>query len=107
MTEVLSYLRSRQEFWKRMLREMVEIESPSDDAAAVTRMSEWVAERVAPYAGVKFFPGKPYGKHLRCEFKLKGAPADRRVLGLGHLDTVWPIGTLKTMPFHEADGRLY
>lgn len=90
-----------------MLREMVEMESPSDDAAAVTRMAEWVAERVAPYASVRFFPGKPYGKHLRCEFKLKGAPADRRVLGLGHLDTVWPIGTLKTMPFREADGCLY
>lgn len=90
-----------------MLREMVEIESPSDDAAAVTRMAEWVAERVAPYARVKFFPGEPYGKHLRCEFKLKGAPADRRALALGHLDTVWPIGTLKTMPFHEAEGRLH
>lgn len=90
-----------------MLREMVELESPSDNAAAVTRMAEWVAERVAPHARVKLFPGKPYGKHLRCEFKLKGAPADRRVLALGHLDTVWPIGTLRAMPFREADGRLH
>lgn len=65
MSEVLSYLNTRQEAWKSMLREMVEIESPSDDAAAVTRMAEWVADRVAPYASVKFFPGGPYGKHLR------------------------------------------
>ncbi|MCC6262811.1 MAG: M20 family metallopeptidase [Bryobacterales bacterium] len=107
MMEVLSYLRSRQEAWKRMLREMVELESPSDDAAAVTRMAEWVAERVSPHGRVKLFPGKPYGKHLRCDFKLKGAPADRRVLALGHLDTVWPVGALRTMPFREAEGRLY
>ncbi|MDZ7638667.1 MAG: M20 family metallopeptidase [Bryobacterales bacterium] len=107
MTEVLSYLRSRQEYWKGLLREMVEIESPSDDAAAVTRMAEWVAERVSPFAKLKLFPGKPYGKHLRCEFKLKGAPKDRRVLALGHLDTVWPVGTLKTMPFREEGGLLY
>lgn len=107
MTEILSYLRSREDSWKRMLREMVEIESPSDDAAAVTRMAEWVAERVSPHARVKLFPGKPFGKHLRCEFKLKRTPADRRVLALGHLDTVWPVGTLKTMPFREENGRLY
>lgn len=107
MTEILSYLRSREDSWKRMLREMVEIESPSDDAAAVTRMAEWVAERVAPHARVKLFDGKPFGKHLRCEFKLKRAPADRRVVAIGHLDTVWPVGTLKTMPFREEAGCVY
>jgi glutamate carboxypeptidase len=26
---------------------------------------------------------------------------------LGHLDTVWPLGTLKTMPFRNAEGRLW
>jgi glutamate carboxypeptidase len=107
MTEVLSFLQEQQGAWKAMLREMVELESPSEDAAAVTRMAEWVAERVAPHGKVKLFPGGPYGKHLRCEFKLKGAPKDRRILALGHCDTVWPVGTLKTMPFREADGRLY
>lgn len=90
-----------------MLREMVELESPSEDAAAVTRMAEWVADRVSPYASVKFFPGGRFGKHLRCNFKLKGAPRDRRILALGHNDTVWPHGTLATMPFREEHGRLY
>lgn len=107
MIDALSYLRSREEFWKKMLREMVEIESPTEDAAAVSRMGEWVAERAAPYARVKFFQGKPYGKHLRCEFKLKRAPAGRRILVLGHLDTVWPAGTIGTMPYREEHGRLY
>jgi glutamate carboxypeptidase len=107
MPEMISYLESRQEYWKAMLREMVEIESPSDDPAAVTRMAEWVADRVAPYASVKFFPGGPFGKHLRCKFKLKGAPRDRRILALGHCDTVWPHGTLASMPFREEDGKIY
>jgi glutamate carboxypeptidase len=26
---------------------------------------------------------------------------------LGHLDTVWPLGTLKTMPWREEDGRYW
>jgi glutamate carboxypeptidase len=30
-----------------------------------------------------------------------------RVMGVGHSDTVWPVGTLKTMPWREADGRLW
>ena len=90
-----------------MLREMVEIESPTDDAAAVTRMAEWVAERVAPYATVRLSSGRPYGKNLRCEFKLKGAPPDKRILALGHCDTVWPVGTLKKMPFREESGVIY
>lgn len=107
MTDVLAYLETRADAWKAMLREMVEMESPSDDAAAVTRMAEWVADRVAPFASVKFFPGGAYGKHLRCNFKLKGAPRDRRILAVGHCDTVWPQGTLATMPFREEAGKVY
>lgn len=107
MTDVLAYLETRADAWKAMLREMVEIESPSEDGAAVTRMAEWVADRVAPFASVKFFPGGAYGKHLRCNFKLKGAPRDRRILAVGHCDTVWPQGTLATMPFREEAGKIF
>jgi glutamate carboxypeptidase len=32
---------------------------------------------------------------------------DKPVLLLGHLDTVWPLGTLRTMPWREKDGRFY
>jgi glutamate carboxypeptidase len=33
--------------------------------------------------------------------------APERILLLGHLDTVWPLGTLKTMPWRMRDGRLW
>jgi glutamate carboxypeptidase len=29
------------------------------------------------------------------------------MLGVGHSDTVWPLGTLKTMPWRESGGRLW
>jgi glutamate carboxypeptidase len=35
------------------------------------------------------------------------AESARRILLLGHLDTVWPLGTLKTMPCRVAEGRLW
>jgi glutamate carboxypeptidase len=33
--------------------------------------------------------------------------SQKPVLLLGHLDTVWPLGTLKTMPWREANGKYW
>ncbi len=30
-----------------------------------------------------------------------------QILALGHSDTVWPVGTLATMPFRQKNGRLW
>jgi glutamate carboxypeptidase len=48
----------------------------------------------------------PHG-HVRCEFALPGSKKEGRILALGHSDTVWPLGTLRTMPFRQARGRLW
>jgi glutamate carboxypeptidase len=42
-----------------------------------------------------------------CEFRLPGPAKRSQILALGHGDTVWPLGTLKSMPFREADGKLW
>ena len=47
-----------------------------------------------------------------CKFRLPGRSRrsrKRRLLALGHADTVWPIGTstFGTMPFRRAQGRLW
>jgi len=107
MDTVLSYARSKQNEIVDFIREMVECESPSDSPAHVNRMVELVASRVSGVAKVKAFPGGRYGKHLRCEFKLPGRGKKGRILALGHSDTVWPAGTLATMPFRNEKGRLW
>ncbi len=84
---------------------MVECESPSDDRAAVNRFGELLADTVSKEAVVKHVGGGRYGKHVICEFR--GGKPGGRILVLAHGDTVWPNGTLKTMPFREADGRLW
>ena len=48
-----------------------------------------------------------FGRHLRVRVQLPGKKKSGQVLALGHSDTVWPMGTLRTMPFREADGRLW
>lgn len=90
-----------------LIREMVECESPSDDPRAVDRFADLVAAKAAATAKVKTFPGGRFGRHLRCEFQLPGRKKDGRILALGHSDTVWPVGTLRSMPFREEHGRLW
>lgn len=107
---ILQHVRAHEPALVAFIREMVECESPSDDAAAVGRFVDLFAARVGDIAVCRTLKGGPaYGPHLQCEFRLLG-PAKKsagRILGLGHSDTVWPMGTLKQMPWREADGRYW
>ena len=89
------------------IRRFVECESPSDDAAAVSRFVELVADTAAPFAKVRTYPGGKFGRLLVAEMQLPGRRKSGQVLALGHSDTVWPVGTLRSMPFRQADGRLW
>ena len=89
------------------LRELVEVESPSEDKAAVDRAGELVVEWVEGMGGkVRRHRQKKFGDVLELQF---GPTRSKRarVLLLGHLDTVWPMGTLRKMPWREADGKLW
>ena len=89
-----------------LLRAMVEIDSPSDNKTAVDRCVAFVAERCSVLGGrVRLHRQKEFGDLLEARFgpqKSKRKP----VFLLGHLDTVWPLGTLKGMPFSVAGGRV-
>ncbi len=89
------------------IRRMVECESPSDNQAAVNRFVDLFASEIADIAKVRTFKGGRFGKHLRCEFQLPGRKKSSQILGLGHSDTVYPLGILSSMPWREKDGRLH
>lgn len=107
MDAILSYARSKQAEIVGLIRELVECESPSTQPEAVNRFVELVADRVSSFARARRFPGGRFGQHLQCEFLLPGKDKEGQVLALGHSDTVWPLGTLRQMPFREADGKLW
>ena len=50
---ILSFARAHEAEMAATIRRFVECESPSDDAAAVSRFVELVSETVAPFAKVK------------------------------------------------------
>lgn len=81
------------------LRELVRCESFSADHAAVARSAKAVAALGARLLGAEPETIVVDGvTHLRWRF---GAP---RVLLVGHHDTVWPLGSLRTHPWSPADG---
>jgi glutamate carboxypeptidase len=82
-----------------LLRELVEIESPTY-SPGVRRVAEVCAgELEALGAWPRFLDGD----HLVAELDGEGQP----LLLVGHTDTVWPEGTLATMPFRIDGDRAY
>jgi glutamate carboxypeptidase len=104
---ILAEARSRQKQIVALIREFVECESPSDDPAAVNRFVDLLGDVAPSFARVKTVPGGRFGRHFVCEFDLFVKKKQRQILALGHSDTVWPIGTLSSMPFRQKEGRLW
>jgi len=83
-----------------VLQELVEVESFSADASAVLDCAHAVVRIGESLLGAD---GEIIGEtHPAVRFTF--GTSTRRVMLLGHFDTVWPIGTLARWPFSVADG---
>ncbi len=107
MHHFLRYATEKQEEIIKLMKEFVECESPSDSPQAVNRFVDLLVERSRHLAKPKVIRNQRRGNHLRLEFTLPGRKKAGQILGLGHSDTVWPLGSLKTMPFRRGSGRLW
>jgi glutamate carboxypeptidase len=102
-----SRIESQRAWIINLLRDLVEQESPSDHPASINLANDLVARSAATFGGTaKAHKQKQFGDVLELRF---GPIRNRQkpLLLLGHLDTVWPLGTLQHMPFREANGRLF
>jgi glutamate carboxypeptidase len=102
--ESLGWLRSRSEELLDLTVELARLESPTLDAEAqeplrllLTRLLEELGLEV------QRVPGPDGCDHLLGEYPGDGP----RQLLLGHFDTVWPVGTLESMPVVRREGRLH
>jgi glutamate carboxypeptidase len=103
MDPYLRYARSKQKDIIALIRKFVECESPSGYQAGIAEFVGLLKESVGDFATVKTLAGG----HARVEFNLPGNKKSGQILALGHSDTVWSLGTLRTMPFLEKKGRLW
>jgi glutamate carboxypeptidase len=89
-----------------LARKLVMAESPSDNKAAVDACVNLAAAHAKALGGrVKMHRQREFGDVLEMRFGRKSKAG--RVLLLGHLDTVWPLGTLRSMPCRQGEGRLW
>jgi len=92
----------------RMLGQFVRCESPSHQKAAVDRLGKLIAsEWRRRGAKVSVLRDKTRGDSVRAEIWLGDGRPKGQIMVLGHLDTVYPLGTLATMPFRVEGGRAF
>jgi glutamate carboxypeptidase len=103
MDALLSWARRNQPRLIALIREFVECESPSDSPAALKKFMGLLSDAASDIAVVRLTGDCA----LVCRFKLPGRRKTGQVLALGHADTVWPMGTLRSMPYRRGQGRLW
>ena len=108
LAEQLRYFRKQQPQIVETILQLVEIESPSDVKAAVDRLGAVLGSRFEEIGGrVSFHPVEKSGNQLQVDFKASRWDGQKPVLLLGHMDTVYPIGTISKMPCRVAKGRVW
>ena len=88
-----------------LLGQLVNIESPSDDAASLNRLADRLEQLFAPLGVVtRYRIGQNGASHLVVD--VDGIEPDlQHSVVVGHFDTVWPKGTIERMPFDvDQDG---
>ncbi len=111
MADLAKAAQFRQKETLGLLRRLVEVESPSADKNAVGRCMQLAAAASAEIGGkIHWHRERAYGDVLEVRFPANDravASEMRPVLLLGHLDTVWPVGTLAKMPFKTRGGKVF
>jgi glutamate carboxypeptidase len=109
MRKILRLLKSREAEMVGMLGSFVRCESPSHDKRAVDSFGEMVAAEWSKRgAKVRVLPVAKLGNLLRAEINLgTGFRTKQQIMILGHLDTVYPLGTLAKTPFRVSGGRAW
>ena len=104
--EILRYFQTREAEIVGLIREIVDIESPSHNAEQSRKVADWV-EMQARSIGVDLSIERVSvedGEHLL----IRAFPADgKHTLLLGHTDTVHPIGTNQKNPTRIEGDKFY
>jgi len=88
----------------RLLKLLVETESPSHDKAAVNRVGAIVVEEMRKLGGqVEIIPNAETGDHILSKW---GRGKDG-ILLLCHMDTVFPLGTIQKTPYREEGDKIF
>jgi glutamate carboxypeptidase len=109
MRALLAGARRKERSLLDLTRKLVAAESPSEAKSAVDACAALAAAHLKQIGGrVKLHRQQDHGNALEVRFgpRPSARVAAKPILLLGHLDTVWPVGTLESMPCRLRDDRL-
>jgi len=87
-----------------LLKQLVETGSPTYDKAAVNRVGAMVAREAQKLgANIEVIPKPDVGDQIIARW----GEGPGGILIIGHIDTVYPLGILKKMPFYEKGGKIF
>jgi glutamate carboxypeptidase len=106
---LLRQVEKKNSWIRHHLRALVVQESPSEDRASVNAASVLVETIALTLDGkVRWRREKKIGDILEVNFGGNGGKDGRKpIILLGHMDTVWGLGTIKKMPWREENGRYF
>jgi len=101
---VLNYLQAQQEPMTGLLQDLVLMETPSTDRDSQEQIRQRLKNEFEEIDyRVNLLPGRSSGGHVYASPRNRGNKQPAQLM-IGHCDTVWPIGTLQSMPLvFEAD----
>jgi glutamate carboxypeptidase len=104
---LLAWLRNRSREMTDLLGRLARAESPSLDPQAQREAFSILEDELSELGlRVERLPGHGTGDHLLASPTEADEDGPYQLL-LGHLDTVWPVGTISEMPVRIRDGMLF
>lgn len=105
LEQIVVHLEKQTEEMCNYLQELVEMESPSMNKQLVDQVAEWLAKNFQNLTGgsAEIIQDNTFGNHVKCQW----GNGEKQILVLGHMDTVWPEGTIETMPFRIKDDKVF
>jgi len=107
MSTLISYFQTIEPQMIEWLKNLINIDSPSNDKVALDTLARNLGEQLSNDGGaVEIIPNKVGGNHLIARFA--GHSDDLKpILILGHLDTVWDKGESRRRPARLENGKLF
>lgn len=107
MGTLLDYFQTKQPGILDLIRQIVEIESPSCNVAGSVAVVEWItqeAQKISLDLKIERIAAENLGEHLI----IRAFPSNKKqILLLGHTDTVHPIGAKSKNPTRIENGKFY
>ncbi|HMV83670.1 MAG TPA: M20 family metallopeptidase [Blastocatellia bacterium] len=107
--DLLKHFTTQQPVILERLRTLVEYESPSGDGARLDALAQFVAAELREIGmEITLFRHDSAGTNLLARWRGNHRADEKQLLIVGHLDTVWPVGTLARLPFRvTTEGAIH